>query len=82
MTGILAIGYARYGSEDAIQTNAIQHLYHVYVAVNADVTKELEQSKVSATDTQAKDFFRRMEEGMYHTYIIQAALPRTDTVTR
>jgi len=61
--GLLAVGFDRYGSEEAFTNNAIQHLYQVYVSINADVARELEESNVSATDTQAKEFFRRMEEG-------------------
>jgi arginyl-tRNA synthetase len=61
-TGLLAVGYERYGNEDKLTHNAIMHLFDVYVKVNKDVKEELESGK-SETDLQAKEYFRKMEDG-------------------
>lgn len=32
--GLLAVGYERYGSEEALVNDPINHLFHVYVSIN------------------------------------------------
>lgn len=41
--GLLAVGFDRYGSEEKLQEDPIKHLYDVYVKINADATKEIEE---------------------------------------
>lgn len=40
--GLLAVGFDRYGSEEALTADPIKHLYEVYVKINADAKKEIE----------------------------------------
>ncbi|KAL0961209.1 hypothetical protein HGRIS_006177 [Hohenbuehelia grisea] len=60
--GLLAVGYRKYGSEEKLTENPIMHLFDVYVAVNKDVKAE-EAIGPSKTNDEAKDVFRRMEQG-------------------
>jgi arginyl-tRNA synthetase len=55
--GLLAVGFARYGSEEALQTDPIRHLFDVYVKINADVKDD------AKIDDEARAYFRKMEEG-------------------
>ncbi|GAA5865927.1 hypothetical protein JCM8547_005760 [Rhodosporidiobolus lusitaniae] len=55
--GILAVGFERYGSEDALREDAITHLYDVYVKINKD--GETDES----IHDRAREFFVRMEAG-------------------
>ncbi|OZJ03574.1 hypothetical protein BZG36_03042 [Bifiguratus adelaidae] len=55
--GILAVGYEKYGSAEALANDPIRHLYDVYVKISADATTD------PSVDDAAKDYFRRMEEG-------------------
>jgi arginyl-tRNA synthetase len=64
--GLLAVGYNRYGSEEALASNAIMHLYEVYVKVNRDVENEGTQTGAGTTDEQAREVFRKMEDGRFH----------------
>ncbi|KAG2175965.1 hypothetical protein INT44_000443 [Umbelopsis vinacea] len=55
--GLLAVGYERYGSEEALFKDPINHLFHVYVNINRDA---------EADDTihdEARAYFKRMEDG-------------------
>lgn len=58
--GILAVGYAKYGSEEALTKDPINHLFDVYVQINKDATEEGEDSKIHE---QARDYFKKMEDG-------------------
>jgi arginyl-tRNA synthetase len=60
ITGMLAVGYARYGSEERLQTDPIRHLYEVYVAINKDAKDEAKGTEVH---DEARRYFKRMEEG-------------------
>ncbi|EJU02311.1 arginyl-tRNA synthetase [Dacryopinax primogenitus] len=59
--GMVAVGFDRYGSEEALKTDAIHHLYDVYVKINRDGEKEGEEGK--AVHDAAREFFKRMEDG-------------------
>ncbi|KAG5357186.1 Arginine--tRNA ligase, cytoplasmic [Yarrowia sp. C11] len=67
--GVLAVGFDRYGSEEKLVTDPIQHLFEVYVQINKDMEAEKEASKAetgeesSATDDKAREYFRKMEDG-------------------
>ncbi|ODV77590.1 arginyl-tRNA synthetase [Suhomyces tanzawaensis NRRL Y-17324] len=61
--GVLAVGFEKYGSEDALSSDPINHLFEVYVKINADMKKEIEETGSSATDDKARDHFRKMEAG-------------------
>ncbi|OBZ72384.1 Arginine--tRNA ligase, cytoplasmic [Grifola frondosa] len=61
--GLLAVGFERYGSEEALTENAIMHLYEVYVKVNRDAATEKENGKREVTNELAREVFRKMEAG-------------------
>uniref|UniRef100_A0A060T6X7 arginine--tRNA ligase n=1 Tax=Blastobotrys adeninivorans TaxID=409370 RepID=A0A060T6X7_BLAAD len=68
--GILAVGFLRYGSEEQLEKDPINHLFEVYVKINKDIENEKEESQkagteppVSAIDDEARAYFRRMEDG-------------------
>lgn len=69
--GLLAVGYERYGSEEELATNPIQHLFDVYVKVNQDIKAEEEKAEAegvaldekTSTDGKARAFFKKMEQG-------------------
>jgi len=53
----MAIGLAKYGSEELLKTKGIMHLYEVYVQINKD-------KKVDPTvQDEALKFFHKMETG-------------------
>lgn len=58
--GILAVGFERYGSEEALEADPINHLFEVYVKVNAVITEEGENSP---TNEEARQYFKKMEGG-------------------
>ncbi|KAG7662404.1 SYR1 [[Candida] subhashii] len=58
--GLLAVGFSRYGSEEKLAQDPINHLFEVYVKINQDLAKEGEDS---ATNQEARQFFRKMEDG-------------------
>lgn len=74
--GLLACGWERYKNEAAFAKDPIGHLFDIYVRINADLAPEEEAFKAAGKrgdDTsqlessgllgEAKDYFRRMEEG-------------------
>lgn len=55
--GLLAVGYNRYGDKQELETNAIKHLFEIYVRINAEAEKE------PSIHDEARAFFKRMEDG-------------------
>ncbi|KZS96430.1 arginyl-tRNA synthetase [Sistotremastrum niveocremeum HHB9708] len=55
--GLIAVGFERYGSEEALKVDAIKHLYDVYVKINAEAEKDPE------VRVEAAKWFKRMEDG-------------------
>ena len=55
--GLLAVGFERYGNEKDLEENAITHLYHVYVKINAEAEKD------PSIHDEARAFFKKMETG-------------------
>lgn len=55
--GLIAVGFEKYGSQDALEADAIKHLYEVYVKVNADAEQD------PTVREEAQRWFRRMEDG-------------------
>ncbi|KAL3884873.1 hypothetical protein ACJMK2_024973 [Sinanodonta woodiana] len=63
--GLLAVGYQRYGNAEDLETDAMQHLFNVYVKVNQDVARE-EESKNQVEQKTHKlgmEAYRKMEKG-------------------
>lgn len=59
--GLLAVGFKRYGSEDELAADPINHLFEVYVKINKDITDEGELP--GGTNDQARAYFKKMEDG-------------------
>ncbi len=55
--GLLAVGFARYGSEEELQRDPIRHLFDVYVKINVDAKDD------AAVDDEARAYFKKMEQG-------------------
>lgn len=76
--GLLALGYEAFGSEDALEKDAISHLYDVYVKINKQAEGEEAEEKAKMEECQAKGteyvradtmhdraraYFKAMEDG-------------------
>ncbi|KAI8090092.1 uncharacterized protein B0P05DRAFT_577646 [Gilbertella persicaria] len=55
--GLLAVGFAKYGSEEKLVADPIKHLYDVYVQINSDATEE------PTIHDEARAYFKKMEDG-------------------
>lgn len=73
--GLLALGYEKFGSEEALISNPINHLYEIYVKINKELAEEKENIKEmekagqntrsleeNGLDEQARSYFRAMTE--------------------
>jgi arginyl-tRNA synthetase len=76
--GILAVGYERYGNEEALAQDPINHLFEIYVRVNKEIGEEKEETErlqkegktaeaqniiENGTDEQARKYFKLMVDG-------------------
>jgi arginyl-tRNA synthetase len=74
--GLLALGFEKYGSEEALTADPINHLYEIYVRINKDLTAEKEEIealekagkdaselKNEGLDEQARRYFKKMTDG-------------------
>ncbi|KAG8582185.1 hypothetical protein GDO81_007948 [Engystomops pustulosus] len=55
--GLLGAGFSRFGCEEKLQSNALQHLFEVYVKVNEAAEKDEEMKR------SAREFMRELESG-------------------
>ncbi|KAG5436890.1 hypothetical protein PCANB_001643 [Pneumocystis canis] len=60
--GLLAIGFELYGNEDALKHDPIQHLYDIYVKINATISEE-DNPETEHLNNKAREYFKKMEEG-------------------
>ncbi|KAK3331634.1 hypothetical protein B0T19DRAFT_448147 [Cercophora scortea] len=73
--GLLALAFEKYGDEEALKADPINHLFQLYVRINADMTAEkevIEQKKLAGEDVteleansldeQARRYFKKMTE--------------------
>lgn len=69
ISGLLALGFKKYGDAEKLKETPIKHLFDVYVAINADKSAQEKASleskgvKSSAIDDEAREYFRKMEKG-------------------
>jgi arginyl-tRNA synthetase len=56
-TGLLAVGYEQFGSEEEFQKRPIRHLFDIYVKANQAKKDD------ASWDDKARQYFKRMEEG-------------------
>lgn len=65
--GLLAVGFEKYGDEEQLTKDPINHLFEVYVRINKDISEEKEanggEPLAGGVDDQARAFFRKMEDG-------------------
>lgn len=62
--GLLAVGFERYGDEEALAVDPIHHLFEVYVRVNKDIEEEGDSLPLEeSTNGKARAYFKRMEDG-------------------
>ena len=52
------MGFEKYGSEEALEKDAIKHLYEVYVKISTEAERDPE------VKAEAAKWFRRMEDGL------------------
>lgn len=52
--GLLALGYEAFGNEEALEKDAISHLYEVYVKINAQATEEEAAEKARKEKCEAE----------------------------
>lgn len=57
VSGLLAVGFARHGSEEKLLADPIKHLYDVYVQINRDAETE------PTIHDEARSYFKAMEDG-------------------
>ncbi|KAK4071247.1 uncharacterized protein Triagg1_6278 [Trichoderma aggressivum f. europaeum] len=73
--GLLALAYEKYGNEEALQKDPINHLFNLYVQINAEMTAEKEsieaqkkegkdvtELEAKSLDEQARRYFKRMTD--------------------
>ncbi|KAL1874232.1 arginyl-tRNA synthetase [Diaporthe australafricana] len=76
--GMLALGFQRYGDEEALSKDPINHLFNIYVKINQEIKEEDDRIKElkaagkeaeatelqkSSSDEQARQYFKKMVEG-------------------
>ncbi|KAL6791571.1 arginyl-tRNA synthetase [Trichoderma sp. SZMC 28012] len=73
--GLLALAYEKYGNEEALKKDPINHLFNLYVQINAEMTAEKEsieaqkkegkdvtELEAKSLDEQARRYFKRMTD--------------------
>lgn len=76
--GMLALGFERYGDEEALNKDPINHLFNIYVKINQEIKEEDDRIKElkaagkedeaaelqkTSSDEQARQYFKKMVEG-------------------
>ncbi|ONH65023.1 Arginine--tRNA ligase, cytoplasmic [Cyberlindnera fabianii] len=62
--GLLAVGFDKYGSEEALEKDPINHLFEVYVKINKDIEEEGDSlPEAESTNGKARAYFKKMEDG-------------------
>lgn len=64
--GLLAAGFYKYGNDEELKSNALQHLFQVYVKVNQDTAHEISTSQTDNPDSmyqQGRQIFQKIEKG-------------------
>ncbi|KAL6858621.1 arginyl-tRNA synthetase [Trichoderma novae-zelandiae] len=73
--GLLALAYEKYGNEEALKKDPIDHLFKLYVQINSEMTAEKEaieaqkkegkdvtELEANSLDEQARRYFKRMTD--------------------
>lgn len=59
---MLALGFGKYGSEEALLADPINHLYEIYVKINVDLKAEKEE--IAKLEAEGKDASQLKNEGL------------------
>lgn len=62
--GLLALGFEKYGSEEALTADPINHLYEIYVKINKDLTAEKDEIKELETAGKKEEAQKIKDEGL------------------
>ena len=62
--GLLALGFDKYGNDQDLEKDPINHLFHVYVQINNDVTAEKEQIEKLKTEGKTEEAEKLKNEGL------------------
>ncbi len=73
--GLIAVGYEKYGNDEAMKQDPIKHLYDVYVKINADADAD------PSVHDAARAYFKRMEDGE-ESALVQWRQWRADSIER
>lgn len=60
--GLLALAFEKYGSEEALKADPINHLFEIYVKINTDLKAEKDQ--ITALEAEGKDASKLKNEGL------------------
>ncbi|KAK1756451.1 arginine--tRNA ligase, cytoplasmic [Echria macrotheca] len=73
--GLLALAFEKYGDEEALKKDPINHLFHLYVRINTEMTAEKEELakkkeagediaelEANSLDEQARRYFKKMTD--------------------
>ncbi|KAI1002459.1 Arginine--tRNA ligase, cytoplasmic [Podosphaera aphanis] len=60
--GLLALGFEKYGNEESLLVDPINHLYEIYVNINKDLA--VEKEKIKELETTGQDASKLKEEGL------------------
>lgn len=73
--GLLALAFEKYGDEEALKADPINHLFHLYVRINSEMTAEKEETEkrklagedvaeleANSLDEQARRYFKKMTD--------------------
>lgn len=60
--GLLALGFERFGDEEALRKDPINHLFEIYVKINKEMSEEKE--KVDALKKEGKDSTELEQDGL------------------
>lgn len=62
--GLLALGFEKYGNEQSLKEDPINHLYEIYVKINKDKETELEQIKQLEGAGEKEEALKLKDDGL------------------
>jgi arginyl-tRNA synthetase len=62
--GLLALGFKKYGNEEALKADPINHLYEIYVKINQDLAAEKEEIKTLEAAGKIEEAVKLEDEGL------------------
>ncbi|RYP40386.1 hypothetical protein DL767_001741 [Monosporascus sp. MG133] len=62
--GLLSLGFDKYGSDEELEKDPINHLFHVYVKINEDVSAEKQQMEKLQSEGKTEEAQKLKDEGL------------------